>query len=145
MSGDLTILSEALKDIDSKKFPHGVEQYKRFGPKTIRAILAIRDLVMHSADLSETQFRIGITTDPEAQEAKDRQAGCMRFEIVFESLDRDEARSIEADVRLNFLWHFPGRCLNKGDYREENLISGMAAFVYVACFPEASFAILKNA
>ncbi len=144
MPSDPTSLSEALKDIDPKKFPHGLEQYKRFGPKTVRAILAVRDLVMHSPELSETQFRIGITTDPKTQEAKDRQAGCVKFEIIFESVDCDEGRSVEADVRLNFLWHFPGRCLNKGDYRGENLITGLTAFVYLACFPAGSFTILKS-
>src|SRR5437868_6792138 len=130
MSPDLASLSEALKDIDPKKLPHGLEQYKRFGPKTVRAILAVRDLVMHSAELNETKFRIGITSDPQTQKARDQEAGCVKFQIIFESPDLDEARTVEADVRLNFLWHFPGRCLNKGDYRQENLTFEPKGFVY---------------
>jgi hypothetical protein len=145
MPSDLTVLSEALKDIDPEKLPHGLEPYKRFGPKTVRAILAVRDLVVHSPGLSEAQFRIGITHDPKAQEAKDQEAGCVKFQILFESPDRDEARTVEADVRLNFLWHFPGRCLNKGDYREESPPSAPAFFVYAACFPEAAFTLLGKA
>lgn len=141
MTSDLTSLSEALSDVPPEKLPHGLEQYKRFGPKTVRAILAVRDLVVHSADLSETTFRIGITDDPETQETTDHQAGCVRFQIIFESSDREEVRIVEADVRLNFLWHFPGRCLNKADYRQENLPSEARLFVYVVCFPEAIFTI----
>jgi len=145
MSDDLTILAEALKDVAPEKLPHGLEQYKRFGPKTVRAILAVRDLVTHSADLSQARFRIGITADPLPQEAADREAGCSRFEIIHESSNLDEARTIEADVRLNFLWHFPGRCLNKGDYREASLEPGSTAFVYVACFPESALPVLGKA
>ena len=141
MSADFTNLSEALKDVDPEKLPHGLGQYQRFGPKTVRAILAVRDLVMHSAALNETRFRIGITDDPLIQEAADRKAGCLHFEIIHKSTDLDEARTVEADVRLNFLWHFPGRCLNKGDYQEVNLKPGSPAFVYVACFPESTFSI----
>jgi hypothetical protein len=144
MPDDLASLAEALKDIDPGKFPHGLEQYKRFGPKTVRAILAVRDLVMHSEELSETRFRIGITGDPVVQEAEDSRAGGVRFEVIFESRDRDEARCVEADVRLNFLWHFPGRCLNKGDYREVSVEPGSTAFVYVACFPAGLFPILRK-
>lgn len=142
MPSDPASLSEALKDIDPEKLPHGLEPYKRFGPKTVRAILAVRDLVMHSPALSDTKFRIGITSDPKTQEARDHEAGCVKFQIVFESPDPDEARTVEADVRLNFLWHFPGRCLNKGDSREEGSSAGAPLFVYVACFPEAAFTIL---
>lgn len=145
MSPDLAALSEALKDIDPEKLPHGLEQYQRFGPKTVRAILAVRDLVMHSPALNGTQFRIGITGDPKAQEERDHEAGCVKFQVVFESSDPHEARAVEADVRLNFLWHFPGRCLNKGDYRAETPVSGSTSFVYVACFPEAAFPILGKA
>ena len=142
---DLASLSEALKDIDLEKLPHGLEPYRRFGPKTVRAILAVRDLVMHSSDLNEAKFRIGITRDPGTQEAKDREAGCVKFHILFESPDRDEARTVEADVRLNFLWHFPGRCLNKGDYRQEDVGLGSISFVYVACFAGPSLTILGKA
>lgn len=142
MSPDLHVLSEVLKDIPVEKLPHGLEQYLRFGPKTVRAILAVRDLVMHSPDLSETKFRIGVTPDPISRETKDREAGCLRFQVVFESSDLNEARTVEADVRLNFLWHFPGRCLNKGDCSHEDLPTGSLLSVYVACFPESAFSIL---
>jgi hypothetical protein len=142
MSSDVQSLSEALKDIPPEKFPHGLEQYRRFGPKTVRAILAVRDLVMHAPELNETKFRIGISGDPQSREAIDRKSGCMRFQVVFESADVEEARTVEADVRLNFLWHFPGRCLNKGDYRQEQWAIGAQLFVYVACFPDAAFPIL---
>jgi hypothetical protein len=145
MNPDLASLSEALKDIDPEKLPHGLEQYKRFGPKTVRAILAVRDLVMHTPALSETKFRIGITSDPKTQKARDHEAGSVKFQIIFESPDQDEARTVEADVRLNFLWHFPGRCLNKGDYRQECPSAESTLFVYVACFPEAAFNILGKA
>ena len=142
MTSDLSILAEALKDIPPEKLPHGLEQYKRFGPKTVRAILAVRDLVVHSPVLAETTFRIGLTSDPRAQEVREREAGCEKFQIIFESSDLAEARTVEADVRLNFLWHFPGRCLNKGDYRTEALPAESPAFVYVVCFPASTFSIL---
>lgn len=141
MSPDLAALSEALKDIDPMKFPHGIEQYTRFGPKTVRAIIHVRDLVMHTPDLSETVFRIGITNNPQTQEATDRQAGCLRWQIIFESADPEEIQIVEADTRLNFLWHFPGRCLNITDYRIEVLPDKTAHFVYVACFPDGAFTI----
>jgi len=135
MSDDLSILTEALKDIDPKKLPHGLEQYKRFGPKTVRAILVARDLVMHTPSLIDASFRIGLTANPAAQEAAERAAGCIAFALIHESANAAELRTVEADVRLNFLWHFPGRCLNKGDYRHEYLHPGATNYVYIAFFP----------
>ena len=135
MSDDLTILAEALKDIDPAKLSHGLEQYKRFGPKTVRAILAARDLVMHTPALADAPFRIGLTANVATQEATELAAGCIAFAVIHESVNTDELRTVEADVRLNFLWHFPGRCLNKGDYRRENLQPDAANFVYIAFFP----------
>jgi hypothetical protein len=144
-SDPLSILAEELKDVDPAKLPHGLEQYARFGPRTVRAILRVRDLIMHTPHLSETHFRIGLTDDPTAQERQDRQAGCVEFQVVCESADAEEARTIEADVRLNFLWHFPGRCLNKGDYRQQTPTPDANVFVYVACFPESIGSILGRA
>jgi hypothetical protein len=141
MSSDLSILAEALRDVPAEKLPHGLGQYARFGPKTVRAILAVRDLVFHTPELEETRFRIGLTGDP----GREREADCVRFEVVFESDDWEEARTVEADTRLNFLWHFPGRCLNKGDYRQVEVADGARCFVYVACFPAEALPILGKA
>lgn len=74
MSSELKSLSEALKNIAPEKLPHGIEQYSRFGPKTALAILALRDLVVHTPDLG---VRIGLTDDPSAAEAEERQVGCV--------------------------------------------------------------------
>ncbi len=144
-SDSLSILAAELKDVDPAKLPHGLEQYARFGPRTVRAILAVRDLVMHTPHLSETRFRIGLTSDPTTQEREDRKAVCVEFQVVCESTDAEEARAIEADVRLNFLWHFPGRCLNKGDYRREVFEPGGRVLIYVACFPASACPILGKA
>ena len=145
MPDHLTVLSEALKDIDPRKLPHGLEQYKRFGPKTVRAILAVRDMVMHDPGLDATQFRIGMTADPGSCEATERDAGCVAFAIIHTSSDLNEVRTVEADVRLNFLWHFPGRCLNKGDYRLHDIKPGSVNHVYVACFADPSATVLGKA
>jgi hypothetical protein len=100
---------------------------------------------MHTPHLSETNFRIGLTDDPMTQEREDRQAGCMEFQVICESTAEEEARIIEADVRLNFLWHFPGRCLNKGDYRQHRFTNTSTLSVYVACFPASAGSVLGRA
>ena len=142
LNDQLSLLAEALKDIDPAKLPHGLEQYVRFGPRTVRAILEVRELVVYTPHLEDSKFRVGLTADLAVREAEERDAGCVEFKAVSESTNRDEARAIEADVRLNFLWHFPGRCLNKGHYRQEAFNSGDRLFVYVACFPASAGPIL---
>lgn len=137
----IAMLAEALKDIDPAKFPHGLEQYARFGPRTARAILEVRDLVVHTPGMEDAKFRIGLTAEPAAREAEERGAGCAGFRTVFESDDTEEVRTVEADVRLNFLWHFPGRCLNKGDYRQEADQGDKRLFVYVVCYPADAYGI----
>lgn len=142
MPDDLAILAEVLKDVDPEKLPHGLEQYRRFGPTTVRAILAVRDLVFHTEALEDTTFRIGLTADAPKLEAEERAAGAIAFQVVFTSPDVKEARIVEADVRLNFLWHFPGRSLNKGDYRREDWEEGAVLSVYVVCFPPGMVEVL---
>ena len=84
-----------------------------------------------------------MTADPAAAEAEERAAGCVAFAVIHTSADVTEARIVEADVRLNFLWHFPGRCLNKGDYRSPAIVPAVN-HVYVACFA-ATAAMLGKA
>lgn len=113
----------------------------RFGIKTLQAIFRCR-AVVRSGD---AKFRIGMSGDAAQAERKAQEEGSSRFDVLHRSRDVEEVRIVEADTRLYFLYHFPGRCLNKGDYRQEALDADGENCVYAAFFDGAELSVLGRA